>query len=414
MASNGGTSPEQTGSHAGAAPASAVAPRGMVAVRAGKAKRKGGGERVRHAHQAKKGKKTENVLRPAEKLEKFPKANLLYDGEQAERRTVVRWFFRAMGAPAKEDWTSGQYGTSVEIANRMGLDATCARNIRSVMGDVVDGIDVREPPAREGSIKMSPGDCAVARDCLSSGFALGQATANVVAHRLKKLQLQIQNGLLELEGSAESIRDQLEAQASVSKETVRATAHREDGDVHRRQTKKSGTIDTSANWSIASLAQVNQQLEQLKAGLGDTMAIRNCRAEGWNPWELAQVAWWDERHRKVCLGCLSSYEWRFPVDPNNPDCFLPICEGGMLPKEMPRTSAKYLSEARKSLGVMMKEGHDGVMVGRRFVPFNYTSRKIISYTKYLNKVEPPRAHAARQPSQCRPRARLDLARCTDL
>ena len=57
MASNGGTSPEQTGSHAGA-PASAVALR-PTSLAAARAKRKTGGGRGGHH---KKGKKTENVL----------------------------------------------------------------------------------------------------------------------------------------------------------------------------------------------------------------------------------------------------------------------------------------------------------------------------------------------------------------
>lgn len=52
---------------------------------------------------------------------------------------------------------------------------------------------------------------------------------------------------------------------------------------------------------------------------------------------------------------------------------------------MPRTSAKYLSEARKSLGVMMKRLQDGSYEGHKALPFDYTSRKLISYEKYLKK-----------------------------
>ena len=108
--------------------------------------------------------------------------------------------------------------------------------------------------------------------------------------------------------------------------------------MHRRQTKKSGTTDMSADWAVASLAQAEQQLCQLAAGSGDSVALRRCKNEGWTPFELEQVFFWDERHRKVCLGCLSTYEWRFPVDPNDPDCYLPFKDGGVLPKEMPRTA----------------------------------------------------------------------------
>jgi hypothetical protein len=384
MPSNGGHSPEQTGSHGGAAPptvAGETRADHMAAMRA--AKRKGG---ARHGHSAKKGKHGSEDQRIArEKMPLFDPENLKYEGEQADRRTVVRWLFNGAGKPDVED-CKGQRGRSVEFCSRMGLPATCADNLRKVMADVRAGIDVREPPARDRAIKMSPGDCAVARDCLNSGFALGQAAANVVAHRLKKLELQIERGLLQLQGSEEEIRETLGEMASVSKETVRVTAHRQDGDVHRRQTKKSGTTDTSAAWAVASLEQVTQMLEQLKAGLGDTVARRNCKHNEWTPFELAQVAFWDERHVKVCLGCLSSYEWRFPVDPNDPECYLPLELGGVLPKEMPRTSAKYLSEARKSYGVALLN-QNGDEEGFKFESYDYTSRKVTSYTKYNKRVQ---------------------------
>jgi hypothetical protein len=110
-------------------------------------------------------------------------------------------------------------------------------------------------------------------------------------------------------------------------------------------------------------------------------------AEGWAPFELEQVFFWDERHRKVCLGCMSTYEWRFPVDPNDPECYLPFKDGGVLPNEMPRTSAKYLSEARKSFRVMMKRLQDGSYEGRKALPLDYTSRKMISLMKYLKKIK---------------------------
>jgi hypothetical protein len=75
----------------------------------------------------------------------------------------------------------------------------------------------------------------------------------------------------------------------------------------------------------------------------DPSKKRECRERGYTPLEISQLFWWDERHRKVTLGCSTAWEWRFPVDPDDPDCFLPLDQGGVLPGPMPFTTAKYLS-----------------------------------------------------------------------
>eukprot|EP01043_Picozoa_sp_COSAG02_P122382 COSAG02_NODE_59285_length_274_cov_1.771429_1_plen_61_part_01 len=59
----------------------------------------------------------------------------------------------------------------------MGLPSSCAKSVRKVLQDVLDGVDVREGATRERAIKLTAGDQAVIRDCLRSGFGLSQATA---------------------------------------------------------------------------------------------------------------------------------------------------------------------------------------------------------------------------------------------
>ena len=71
----------------------------------------------------------------------------------------------------------------------MGLDSKCAENVRKVMQDVLDGVDVREGATRERAIKLTDGDQAVIRDCLRSGFGLSQATATSCARRLKRRKM---------------------------------------------------------------------------------------------------------------------------------------------------------------------------------------------------------------------------------
>ena len=78
----------------------------------------------------------------AEKLPLFDKENLKYEGEQAERRTVFRWFLRAYGKTEQKDWL-GQNGMSVEVCSRMGLESSCAENVRAVWADHEAGVDVR-------------------------------------------------------------------------------------------------------------------------------------------------------------------------------------------------------------------------------------------------------------------------------
>ena len=52
-----------------------------------------------------------------EKLPLFDKENLKYEGEQAERRTVLRWFLRAYGKTEQKNWL-GQNGMSEEGRGR--------------------------------------------------------------------------------------------------------------------------------------------------------------------------------------------------------------------------------------------------------------------------------------------------------
>ena len=133
---------------------------------------------------------------------------------------------------------------------------------------------------------------------------------------------------------------------------MRQSCKRAGSDVHRRQSKKSGSSDKTAKWALASLAQAKQQKIQLLAGSGDRNAIRDCRTEGWTPIALAQIAWWDERHRKVCLGCSSKYEWRFMVDKDHPECILdPTDSRAVLPPPKPRTpvSAGLTGKAIESI-----------------------------------------------------------------
>jgi hypothetical protein len=132
---------------------------------AARAKRKRGGSGHGKATTAKAGtqgseKEAEERRVKTEKLPLFDKENLKYDGEQAERRTVFRWFLRAHGKTERKDWL-GQNGMSVEVCSRMGLESSCAENVRDVWADHEAGVDVRAPPNRKRALKLSAGDRAM-------------------------------------------------------------------------------------------------------------------------------------------------------------------------------------------------------------------------------------------------------------
>ena len=320
-----------------------------------------------------------------EQLPSIDTNNLDYEGEGADRRCAIRWIYRALGSPEpgpdEENW-KGANGTVSVICNRLGLKmASSSASVRETLRGIDEGRDVRlrQENGRLGARKMTPCDIGVAADCLEAGLGLQYAAWQVGARRYSRALMAKRAPLTEEE----------EKIARVSPECVRQTCQRAGADVHRRQTKKSGSSDTTAAWAKASLAQAKQMRTQLLAGTGDRNAIRDCRREGWKQIKLEQVAFWDERHRKVILGCASKYEWRFLVDKNHPGCRIidPNDPRGVLPEPMPITTAKYLSEARRSFGVALKIDAEGNQTGHRFRPYNYTSQLMIGLEKYNQKVQ---------------------------
>ena len=318
-------------------------------------------------------------------------ANLLYDGEQADRRSAISWHYKAMGSPAagvdEENW-KGVDGVVSRICKSMGLTMQrCSHSVRDTLQAVCDDRDVRNQDIRQGRLgarKMTACDVGVAADCLTAGMPLRYAAAMVTGRRTRRMTRKKGRALNAAEKKI----------AKVTKECVRQTSKRHGADVHKRRSKKTGSADKSKGWAKASLAQAKQQKVQLAAGAGDRNALRDCRTNGWTVIALDQIAWWDERHRKVVLGCTSKYEWSFYVDKDHPECFIldPNDPRAVKPDPLPFTTAKYLSEARRSLGVAMKAERDfaGVataeMIGHKFLPYAYDSQLMIGLEKYEKKV----------------------------
>jgi hypothetical protein len=108
-----------------------------------------------------------------------------------------------------------------------------------------------------------------------------------------------------------------------------------------------------------------------------------CPEQGWPPWYLEQIIWYDERHRKCTLGNASTWEYMYKEDAAgqvNVESDGSVISGE-LKATMPRTNAKYLEEARFSAGVGMKRvsGVRGVDMGKEC--FEGFSEPLYEYTK---------------------------------
>ena len=115
--------------------------------------------------------------------------NLSYEGEQADRRSAIRWMYRSMGSPEpgedEEHW-KGADGTVAVICNRLGLEMRRASDsVRNTLREIDAGVDVRlrAQPGRIGARKMTPCDIGVAAGCLEAGLGLRYAAWQVGARR---------------------------------------------------------------------------------------------------------------------------------------------------------------------------------------------------------------------------------------
>eukprot|EP00966_Prymnesium_polylepis_P326192 7382108-Prymnesium_polylepis.1 len=143
----------------------------------------------------------------------------------------------------------------------------------------------------------------------------------------------------------------------------------------KRRKRAAGSTDEESIWAKARLAQCKQfELQQGPAS--------RRRFAGAPPgFDLAQIAWWDEHHEKCATGCVSPFDYRFPVDPEllkqGEYEYLPLAEGGEYPDWHDRMVPKHEQEARFLFGVFMRKDHNGKMVGDRFAPLEYTNKHVL-------------------------------------
>ena len=272
--------------------------------------------------------------------------------DETRRRHAIHELYVNLGEPEPSKW-KGRGGTVSKIRESLRLPAGADRCIFQVLERIVDPDVEFDGGRRSGGgrhAKLSLAEAMIAADELESGVGQTQATISVNVWRAK----------------------QRPPKSEVCRATVVAAAVALGAEKRRRLKRKCGSTDPNDAWSKARLAQVQQFLAQLRAG----------RREGvcsLKPIHLYGIAFWDEKHKKVRMGCSSKWQWRVPRGPDG--AYLSAEEGGKLAPPLDVTTGKYEDEARGCFGVAMKQVN-GVYIGHRFKPFNYTGWKVLGPTSY--------------------------------
>ena len=158
-----------------------------------------------------------------------------------------------------------------------------------------------------------------------------------------------------------------------------------------------GSNDPASNWAIArdnfttqiliridiENKGVHYNLDHIKERNGGNLPD-GYKYDKLMPIHKEAVAWWDETHRDCCvhdLGGSVRHLWKFPRDAEgNYDE-----EGRYNDHNAKEYTFKYNSQVRLSLGAAQKRDADGDLVGCRLPPFDYTQKKMISVSQFIEK-----------------------------
>ena len=104
---------------------------------------------------------------------------------------------------------------------------------------------------------------------------------------------------------------------------------------------------------------------------------------------LAQIAFWDETHKKILVGTMGANNTQYQVRFRRDEFGCPVGAGktGTLTKEGTRLNMKYSSEVRLCLGVAKQLSSDGTEEGSTLPLFNYTGQTIVTIKDWDRMVE---------------------------
>ena len=102
----------------------------------------------------------------------LPPENLKYEDEEAQRRGVIQWFYRAEGCPDPDSW-DGAGGLCDRICHRMGLEPNAGKKlVKETLYKIIQGDDARDRAWHERALKLNPTEHFIVADCLRRGLGV--------------------------------------------------------------------------------------------------------------------------------------------------------------------------------------------------------------------------------------------------
>ena len=168
--------------------------------------------------------------------------------------------------------------------------------------------------------------------------------------------------------------------------------------------RKQGSTDPGSNWAQARYAWTCQLLARfgrLERTPSHGPIERKFDQQLQGKLELDQIVWWDETHRKCLIGSANNPNKNYHIlFPRNKEGQFDLEKGEYSKEQKTRLNVKYEKECRLGLGVAMvtplsDDGTPLPSVGRRCVPYDYTSKVMVSVDDYkkLMKAEFQRVRA---------------------
>ena len=234
------------------------------------------------------------VFESPELLPTAKKARYKDGRDERRRHAIAHLFIDTYGSPPRSEWPS----IKTAIMARLSIPDGSRNSLQTVFEGVESAAASKNAyDANKGISSRKLGkflihegssEAELVASCLQRGLGVTQAT--VLVNELRQLAVP---ALPKLSWSA--VENWSLSTPSIQK--------------HKRETKKSGKEDPECGWSLARLAQCKQH--QLQLSLGEVGATaEDIAACAFNPMPLDKIVWWDEKHKKIRLGCDSKHETR--------------------------------------------------------------------------------------------------------
>lgn len=293
-----------------------------------------------------------------------------------ERQLISLYYTLSLGSPPPSEW-QGKNGTipAIQVALRMKISK------RKTIHNVIKLTYAEQLRGRHYDGKTHYGGGRIIEIIKGSGDERMIADYKESGMSMKDITLSINESRIERNEPTVGVNAVIGAFSRMIKNIVRIDK------------KSQGSIDPNSDWSRARYNLTTQML--LRFGkdpdLTDFYDSDGNLPNWFNKDMLTKihpnsVTWWDEVHRECFVGELGAkmqYQCLFPRDADgNYD------ENGTYMDTAKECTFKYNTQLRLSLGASQKI-ENGVLVGKRLLPFDYTTKKLKSKSEWdvMEKIE---------------------------